>query len=107
MSKVLQLDTKLFLNQACLSPELVHCLMPHRKWGFFFFLSLFAATPVAYGSSQARGQMRAASVTYTTAHGTTGSFNPLSEARDQTHILMDTSQVLNLLSLSGKSLGIF
>ena len=28
----------------------------------------------------------------------TGSFNPLSEARDQTRILVDTSQVLNLLS---------
>ena len=25
------------------------------------------------------------------SHGSTGSFNPLSEARDQTHILMDTS----------------
>ena len=38
------------------------------------------------------------SVTYTAAHGNTRSFNPLSEARDRTHILMYTSQVLNLLS---------
>ena len=30
--------------------------------------------------------------------------NPLSEARGHTHILMDTSQVLNLLSHSGDSL---
>ena len=31
--------------------------------------------------------------TYTTAQGNTGPFNPLSEAKDQTQILMDTSQV--------------
>ena len=31
--------------------------------------------------------------------------NPLSEARDQTLILMDTSQVLNLLSHNGNSVG--
>ena len=30
--------------------------------------------------------------------------NPLSEARDQTHILTDTSQILNLLSYNGNSL---
>ena len=29
--------------------------------------------------------------------------NPLSEARDQNHILMDTSQILNPLSHSGNS----
>ena len=29
--------------------------------------------------------------------------NPLSEARDRTHILMDTSRVLNLLIHSGNS----
>ena len=33
--------------------------------------------------------------------------NPVSKARDQTHILMDTSQVLNLLSHSGNSLNLF
>ena len=32
-----------------------------------------------------------------------GILNALSEARDQTHILMDTSQVLNLLRHSGNS----
>ena len=31
--------------------------------------------------------------------------NPLSEARDLTHILLDTSQVLNPLSHSGNSSG--
>ena len=35
---------------------------------------------------------------YTTARSNTGSFNPLSVAGDQTHILLDTSQILNLLS---------
>ena len=34
----------------------------------------------------------------------TGFFNPLSEARDQTLKLMDTSWVLNLLSHNGNSL---
>ena len=32
-----------------------------------------------------------------------GILNPLSEARDQTHILMDTSRVHNLLSHNGNS----
>ena len=38
---------------------------------------------------------QAAPLTHTTAHidGNEGSFNPLSEARDQIYILMDTSQV--------------
>ena len=38
------------------------------------FLFLFRAAPVAYGSSQARGQMGAASATYATARGNTRSF---------------------------------
>ena len=43
-----------------------------------FFSFLFRAAPTAYGSSQARGQIRAAqildaSVTYTTAHHNAGS----------------------------------
>ena len=48
-------------------------------------------------------QIPAASATYTTAEGNTKSFNPLSEARDRTHILMDTSQVLKLLRHNGNS----
>ena len=36
-------------------------------------------------------QIQAASVAYATAQGNTGSFNPLSKARNQTHILEDTS----------------
>ena len=38
-------------------------------------------------------QTRASPATYTTAHGTTGSFNPLCKARGRTRVLMDTSWV--------------
>ena len=48
-------------------------------------------------------RIQATSETYTAAHGNTWYFNPLSKARDQTCILMDTSRVLNLLSYSGNS----
>ena len=84
---------------------------------FFLFLSfLVRAVPAAYGSSQARSQNRAAAATLCHSHSNAGSFNPistlrgsaqqcwigsfnpLSKAKDQTHIFMDTSQVLNLLS---------
>ena len=69
---------------------------------FIYFFCLFRAAPAAYGNSQARGRTGAIatglhcspskpdpslSVTYTTAHGTAGSFNPLSEARDGTLVL--------------------
>ena len=37
------------------------------------------------------------------AHGNAASFDPPSKARDWTHILMDTSQILNLLSHNGNS----
>ena len=87
---------------------------------FFFLFLLFRAAPLACGSFQARGligaaapglchkpeqcRIWAASVTYITAHGNTGSIlNPLSKARDQTFILMDTSRVLNLLSRNRNS----
>ena len=60
---------------------------------FFSFL-LFRVASAACGSSQARDHwIRAVSMTYTIAHGNAGSFNPLSEARDRTHILTDTSWV--------------
>ena len=71
----------------------------------FLFL-LFRASPMAYGGSQARGSnqsysclpqpqqcgIRATSATYTEAYGHSGS-PTLSEARDQTCILEDTSQI--------------
>ena len=78
-----------------------------------FFFILFTATPVAYGSSLSRDQIRAATGAYATAVATLDLshichlhhslhqcriFNPLNEARNQTHILLDTSQFLNPLS---------
>ena len=40
-----------------------------------------------------QSHIKAMSAAYTTAHGNAGSFDPLSKARDQTCILMDTSWV--------------
>ena len=84
---------------------------------FYNFFFLFWATSAAYAGSQARGQIGTAAAglqAYTTATarpdlshvcnvqaacGNARSLhNALSEARDQTHIFMDTSQVLILLS---------
>ena len=85
-----------------------------------FLILLFRATPTACGGSQARGQIgpTAASLYTATAkwdpshnHDLYQSswqhwiLNPLSEARDQTRVLMDTSQVLNPLSRDGNSQG--
>ena len=82
---------------------LEHLLCAQNARHFFFFFG-----PAAYGSSQAKA--------YATAMATADLncicnphcslwqhriLYPLSEARDQTHILMD--QVLNLLSHSGNS----
>ena len=72
----------------------------------FFFL--FRTEPVARGSSQARGHLRAAASGLHHSHSNSGPepplrpayslwqhwiLNPLSKARDWTHILTDTSQV--------------
>ena len=69
------------------------------------------AAPVAYECSQARGGIRAAAYTaatatwirdasmnYATTCGNTRSLTLWVRPRDRTHILMDTSRVLNLLS---------
>ena len=58
---------------------------------------------MAYRVSQARGQIRAAAtgLHHNSCQGQV--LNPLSEARDQTHHLMDTSQGCNLLSRNGSS----
>ena len=93
-------------------------LLPTYVFLFSFFLILFRATPVAYGSFRASGQIRAAVQTYPTATATLDPssifdlrcslwqywiFNPLNEAGDQTHILTDTSWILNPLSHKGNS----
>ena len=69
---------------------------------FFFFLLFLRATPVAYGRSQARSWVEAASVP--APQPQQGQIlSPLNEARDWTHVLMDTSKVLNPLSHNGNS----
>ena len=77
------------------------------------FSLLFRAAPAACRSSQARGSIRAAAASVHHSHRHARSelhlqptpqpqqcwiLHPLSEARDQTHILMDTSPVHNPLS---------
>ena len=76
------------------------------------------ATPVAYGSSHQGAQWELQLWAYTTAVATKDPrgilelccslwkhqvLNPLSKARDQTCIRMDTSRVLNLLSPKGSA----
>ena len=85
---------------------------------FYLFIYLSRASSVASLIIQVRDQIGAASEAYTTAtamsdlshvcnlHSSSQQhqiFNPLSEARGQTCILMDTSWVLNLLNHSGSS----
>ena len=77
----------------------------------FFFL--FRAPSKPYGSFQARGRIRAAAAGHSHSHSQARSephlwpmpqlaamliLNPLSKARDWTHIHMDTNRVLNSLS---------
>ena len=75
---------------------------------FLFYYFIFRATPIVYGSSQARVQIRATAAGLrhshsnagsqlhlglnTTAHGNARSLT-LREATDQTHILMDPNRV--------------
>ena len=78
---------------------------------FFFSFFLFTATPTAYGSSQARGQIGAAAASLHNSHSNPGHLhcslqprkilNPLSELRDQTPILTDSNRVLIPLSQMG------
>ena len=82
---------------------------------FFLSFCLFKAVPVAYGGSWARGlivgvhaipqpqQHQIWALYVRLACSNAGSFNLLNKARDWTCILMDTSQVLNWLSLNGNS----
>ena len=48
---------------------------------------------MAYGSSQARDQIGAAAAGLSHSHSNGRSLNSLIEAKDRTHILMDTRQV--------------
>ena len=80
---------------------------------FLLFFCLFRATPKAYGSYQARVGIGAAAVSLCYICDLRCSshqhqiLNPLSKARDQTHIVLDTSQILNPPSHSGNSFFFF
>ena len=82
----------------------------------FFFLLLFRAAPMAYRNSQVRGKIRAIAAGLHQSPRNSGSKpcqphtpsswqcqipDPLSKARNQTHILMDTSQLRFCCSTSG------
>ena len=75
---------------------------------FIIYLFIYRATPVAYGGSQARVKLELQLPAYTTATATLDPshicnlhhssrqcliLNPLSEAGDQTHILVGTSYI--------------
>ena len=57
---------------------------------------------LATGLRHSHDRIRAVFATYTTAHDRI--FNPLSEARDQSRILMDASRVRYLLRHDGNSI---
>ena len=64
----------------------------------------FRAAPTVYGGSQARGRIGAAAAGLYHSSRPHRIHNPLSEAKDQTHVLMDTSQVRQPLSHEGISI---
>ena len=87
---------------------------------FFWFFSEPAL--MAYGSSQARGQIRARAAGLGYSHSNSGFWaesdlhyssqqrripDPLSKARDQTRILMDTSQVRFHCTTKGTPINVF
>ena len=82
----------------------------------YFFFFLFTATTAEYGTSQARGWIRAAAKSPHQSHSNARSscifdlhhssqqcyiLNPLIEARDRTHILIDTSRVFFCWAMMG------
>ena len=96
-----------WVNRIALSLHIGILLSNKKEWTIFF---LFRTTLMAYGSSHARGRIRAAAVHH--SHSSARSephpisicdlcyslqqgwiLDPMSEARDQTHILMDVSRV--------------
>jgi len=105
-----------------LSPFFNGIVFVFNPWVFksSFELSLFSfrAAPEAYGSSWAKGQIRAAAAGLHHSHSNARSeprlwphhgsrqhwiLNPLSDARDRTCILMNASRILNPLGQNGNS----
>ena len=71
---------------------------------FFFFFLFLGLHSQHYGGSQARGQIGAAAASLNHSSWQRQILNPLSEAKDRTHILMDICQVRNQLSHNGNSI---
>ena len=103
-----------FLTNCAIDGTLINIL-------FIYLFLLFRASPVAYGSFQARGLFRATvanlhhshsnarseSLTFTTGHVNARSLTPPSWARDRTSILMDAKSGLLPLSHNRNSWLIF
>ena len=102
------------LNQFLKKPRTLYLFI-------YLFIAISWAAPVAYGSSQARGQIRAIAAGLCHSHSHVGSelqsatylhhsswqhgiLNTLSEARDRTRILKDTSWVLYHWTTTGAPL---
>ena len=97
-----QISERIFIS------SLIHHYHERKTFFIFYFLLFFRTTPIAYGCSQARGQIGATAAAYATVtetwdpscicdlhHSSRKRWipDPLSETRDLTHILMDTSQI--------------
>ena len=85
-------------NQPCqhldlrlLAPSIMRKFIPITI--IIIIILLFKTASAAYGSSWARGQIRARAASLHQSSRQRWTINPLSEARDQTLILMDTSQI--------------
>ena len=89
---------------------------------FFFVFCLFRAPPLAYGGPRLRVKSELGLPAYATAtampdpshvcdlyHSSQQCWipSPLSEARDRTHVPMDTHQVCQLLSHNRNSIGVY
>ena len=101
-------------------PSFFTCIAFNRFFFWFFFVVFFLllrAAPVAHGSSQARGRIRAVVAGLHHSHSSAKSWafdqnhssqqcrilNPLSEARDWTCILMDTRWIYYHWAHNGNS----
>ena len=110
----------LWLYSVCVPLSRGLCHPQPVVWLYSIFFFLFKATPLAYGSSQARSQIRAAAAclrhSYSNARsqpcvqhtpqltGNAGSFNPLSEARGRICNPHGCQSGLLPLNREGKSL---
>ena len=71
---------------------------------YFLVFCLFRATPVAYGSSQARGPIGAIAASLSHSHGNTGSLTHCARSRGWTHNLMVPSQIRFHYTMTGTPL---